>query len=234
MFVFKRRNILIVCVLLVTAFTCVFCFSALSKRPVGEATSSKIKVVLDAGHGGIDGGVSGVLTKVSESEINLAISKKLAKIFEDSGFTVVQTRRSSGGLYGVLGTGFKMRDMQAREKIIKESNPTLVISIHQNNFSDHSRRGAQVFYHKGREQSKEFATCIQQVLNEMEENVKKSSALSGDYYVLKVSPCPAIIIECGFLSNEQDEKLLLSEKYQQKLANQIFYGCLQYLTNAKY
>ena len=68
----------------------------------------------------------------------------------------------------------------------------------------------------------------------MEENVKKSSALSGDYYVLKVSPCPAIIIECGFLSNEQDEKLLLSENYQQKLANQIFYGCLQYLTSAKY
>ena len=193
-----------------------------------------MKVVLDAGHGGIDGGVSGVSTKVSESEINLAISKKLGKLFEDSGFTVVQTRRSNGGLYGFLGAGFKRRDMQAREKIIKEANPTLVISIHQNNFSDHSRRGAQVFYYMGREQSKEFACYIQDGLNSMAENVKKSSALSGDYYVLKVSPCPAIIVECGFLSNEQDEKLLLSDDYQQKLANQIFYSSLQFLTSSKY
>ena len=218
--------------ILIGAFCFSFCFCF--KTDKVASPPKKITVVIDAGHGGIDGGVSGVLTKVSESEINLSISKKLAKVFEDSGFTVVQTRRSSGGLYGFLGAGFKMRDMQAREKIIKESNPTLVISIHQNNFSDHSRRGAQVFYHIGREQSKEFAICMQQVLNKMEENAKKSSALSGDYYVLKVSPCPAIIIECGFLSNEQDEKLLLSEEYQQKLSNQIFYGCLQYLTSTKY
>ena len=213
---------------------CCFTFCFCTKTDKVASPPKIITVVIDAGHGGIDGGVSGVSTKVSESEINLAISKKLEKVFEDSGFNVVLTRRTSGGLYGFLGAGFKMRDMKAREKIIKEANPTLVISIHQNNFSDHNRRGAQVFYHMGREQSKGFANCMQGVLNEMEENVKKSSALSGDYYVLKVSPCPAIIIECGFLSNEQDEKLLLSENYQQKLANQIFYGCLQYLTSAKY
>ena len=214
----------------------VLCFTFLFhlKAEKVNTPTGVISIVIDAGHGGIDGGVSGVLTKVSESEINLAISQKLGNLFEECGFSVTQTRNSSGGLYGYLGAGFKKRDMRAREQIIKRANPTLVISIHQNTFSDSSRRGAQVFYYPGRESSRVLASCLQSQLNSMAESVKKASVLSGDYYILKVSPCPAVIVECGFLSNAEDEKLLISEEYQEKLANQIFYGCLQFLTTSKY
>lgn len=189
-------------------------------------------VVIDAGHGGIDGGVSGVLSGVKESEINLAIAKKLQKTFEKGGFKVVLTRTTSAGLYGHTGAGHKKRDMQARAKIIKNASPSLVISIHQNKFSASYRRGAQVFYRAGDEKGRALATALQNELNGLEENGRKSSPIAGDYYVINVSPCPAVIVECGFLSNEQDERLLLSEEYQEKLANSIFYGALGFLTSA--
>ena len=191
--------------------------------------SESLVVVIDAGHGGIDGGVSGVNTGVKESDINLEIAKLLAKEFLSGGFSVVMTRSTTAGLYGHTGAGHKRRDMQAREKIIKQANPALVISIHQNKFSSPSRRGAQVFYRAGSEGGNSLAKCVQNQLNNLKENGKKCFPLSGDYYLLNISPCPAIIVECGFLSNAQDEKLLISAEYQKQLVGTIFYGALSFL-----
>ncbi len=234
MFILKRRNILIISVLLVTALTFILCFEALSRVPIGEASSSNIKIVLDAGHGGIDGGVSGVKTKVKESEINLAVVKKLQKYLEDAGMSVVLTRNSAAGLYGIANKNLKKRDMQKRKEIIKKAEPHLVVSVHMNKYSTSSRRGAQVFYRKDSEQGKRLAISIQESFNNMKESVRKLSPLAGDYYILNCTDFPSVIAECGFLSNPEEEALLLTEEYQDSVAYAIFKGIVGYLSESSF
>lgn len=191
-------------------------------------TETPFVIVIDAGHGGIDGGVIGGTSKICESEINLEISKKLEKLFLNAGFTVVMTRTTSGGLYGIATSGYKKRDMQKRAEIIKNADADLFISVHQNFFGDRTRRGAQAFYYGDKD--KEFAFRIQRRLNEMTTANRKYETLFGDYFVLKQAKCPSCLVECGFLSNEADEKLLLSESHQQYVAETLFFGALDYLT----
>ena len=185
-------------------------------------------VVIDAGHGGIDAGVVGRVTGVKESDINLAIAKQLKSYFSEAGFTVVMTRTSNGGLYGLPNSGFKMRDMKKRKQIIEESSADMVISVHQNSCPLESRRGGQVFFNPDSECGKALADCIQSSLNNMKECVKKSSALAGDYYMLKCTESPSVIVECGFLTNGEDEKLLSSPDYQKSVAYAIFKGAVSY------
>lgn len=185
-------------------------------------------IVIDAGHGGIDAGVVGRVTDVKESDINLAIAKQLKSYFSEAGFTVVMTRTSNGGLYGLPNSGFKMRDMKKRKQIIEESSADMVISVHQNSCPLESRRGGQVFFNPDSECGKALADCIQSSLNNMEECVKKSSALAGDYYMLKCTENPSVIVECGFLTNGEDEKLLSSPDYQKSVAYAIFKGAVSY------
>ncbi len=184
-------------------------------------------VVIDAGHGGIDGGVSGRTTGVFESEINLEIAKRLETAFKNAGFDVVMTRTFSGGLYGLPVKGYKKRDMQKRAEIIKNADPDLFISVHQNYYSDSSRRGAQTFYYD--EGDKLFALAVQAELNAMPEATRALEVLFGDYFVLKQANCPSCLIECGFLSNAEDEALLCSEQYQTKIAQTIFSASLKFL-----
>jgi len=87
-----------------------------------------------------------------------------------------------------------------------------------------------VFYGKEDNGGYDFATCVQKQINGMEEAVRSCSALLGDYYILNVSPCPAVLVECGFLSNEEDEKLLLDKEYREKLSYAMFKGCIEYLS----
>ena len=230
MIVIKKSSIVIVSVLILTVFTFVVCFGVISQTTIGEASSTGIKIVLDAGHGGIDNGVSGVNSKVAESKLNLIIVKKLEKYFIDSGIAVVLTRSSEAGLYGVATKNRKKKDMQKRMEIIKKAEPNLVISVHMNNYSLSSRRGAQVFYKKGSEEGKLLATCVQNSFNNMEQSVRTCNVLSGDYYILNCSNVPSIIAECGFLSNPEDEALLLNEQYQEDLSYAIFKGAIDYLS----
>ena len=185
-------------------------------------------IVIDAGHGGIDAGVVGRVTDVKESDINLAIAKQLKSYFSEAGFTVVMTRTSNGGLYGLPNSGFKMRDMKKRKQIIEESSADMVISVHQNSCPLETRRGGQVFYNPDSECGKALADCIQSSLNNMKECVKKSSALAGDYYMLKCTENPSVIVECGFLTNGEDEKLLSTPEYQKSIAYAIFKGAVSY------
>lgn len=213
--------------MLAVIFTFGICFFALSRT---TAQAGRLTVVIDAGHGGIDGGVTGVKSGVKESDINLSVSRFLQKEFEEAGFLVVQTRPTEAGLYGAATAGFKKRDMKKRAEIIDSNSPALVISVHQNFFSLSSRRGAQVFFRENGENSRTLACAIQTSLNEMPECVRKSEPLKGDYFMLNCNELPAVIVECGFLSNAEDEKLLLSEAYQKKLAAAIKNGALAYLS----
>ncbi len=193
--------------------------------------SVKYTIVIDAGHGGIDGGAVGNLTGVSESELNLDISKRLKTLFEEVGFKVVLTRQTMDGLYGDTSPGFKKRDMQKRAEIIRESAPNLLISVHLNKYTSPNRRGAQVFYKSDSESGKKLANAIQKNINENLPVSKNYSALSGDYFLLNTSKCPSVIVECGFLSNPEEEGLLQDKNYRQKLAKVIFDGTLNYMSN---
>lgn len=234
MFVFKRRNLLIISVLLVTVFTFILCFSALAKIPIGEASSNSIKIVLDAGHGGIDGGVSGVKTGVKESELNLDVAKKVQSYLVGAGMSVVLTRNSNAGLYGMATKNLKKKDMQKRRDIINKAEPHLVVSIHMNKYSSSSRRGAQVFYKKGDSSAKLLAENIQKSFNDMEQAVRKCAILTGDYYILNCTKYPSVIAECGFLSNPEDETLLIDEKYREDVAYAIFKGIVGYLSQSSF
>jgi N-acetylmuramoyl-L-alanine amidase len=184
-------------------------------------------IVIDAGHGGVDVGVNGVNTGVKESEINLYITKYLRGYFVNAGFNVVLTRSTQGGLYGTSTKGFKLRDMKKRREIIQDSLADMVISIHQNKCALPSKRGAIVFYESDSESGKTLAETIQNELNKIDD-YPTQSALAGDYYILKCTQSPSVIVECGFLSNEYDESLLTTEEFQKKIAYTIFKGAVAY------
>lgn len=228
-FIYRHRVALgFFCVALSIVFCLGVCCFALART---AAQAQRLTVVIDAGHGGIDGGVVGIQTGTKESDINLSVSRVLQELLEEAGLNVVQTRKTEAGLYGAATQGYKKRDMKKRSEIINRSSPALVISVHQNFFSLSSRRGGQVFYRGDSEKSKTLATLVQNELNSMSECVKKTQALAGDYYVLNCSDYPSVIVEGGFLSNAQDEALLVSEEYQKKLAQAIANGALLFLSS---
>lgn len=228
-FFYRHRVVFgFLCIVLALAVTFGICFVALG---VTTANHLRLTVVIDAGHGGVDGGVVGIASGIKESDINLEISRMLQNKFEEAGFHVVQTRSTEAGLYGSATSGYKKRDMKKRAEIINASNPALVLSVHQNFFSLSSRRGAQVFFREDNERSFTLACMIQATLNAMPECVKQTSPLKGDYYILNCNEYPTVIVECGFLSNEEDEALLLSKEYREKLVTAITEGALAFLAS---
>ncbi len=208
------------------------CVRALtSPQTVFGESSAQITIVLDAGHGGKDGGVVGKKSKVKESDLNLLYTQQLAYQLEEMGFQTVLTRKTQAGLYGLPSKGFKKRDMQKRKEIIEKSNPDLVISVHQNFYPTSGTRGAQVFYLKDNAQGAVFADALQAPLNKVYENrgVKARVSKAADYFMLTCSPNPSVIVECGFLSNAQDEALLQQSAFRQEIVLAIATGVVAYL-----
>lgn len=224
MFICKKSVILIIAAILAAgAMLGIFAGVAATSAHGGERT-----IVIDAGHGGVDAGVIGKVTGTKESEINLKISNYLRGYLSDAGFNVVMTRTTQGGLYGTSTKGFKMRDMKKRKEIIENCNADMVISVHQNLCPLPSKRGGTVFFDKTSESGKALADSIQSSINSMTECVTKNTALAGDYYMLKCTENPSVIVECGFLSNADDEALLISAEYQKKIAYAIFKGAVAF------
>ena len=223
-------------ILAVTTASCVavgMCVRALNEQPVA-AFSSNMRIVVDAGHGGIDGGVCGAVTGVKESDINLAISFILKEELTDMGFEVVLTRKTEAGLYDTTARGFKKRDMQRRKEIIEETKPALILSIHQNFYPTKSARGGQVFYSKKQEGSLALVEGMQEGLNSLYEGrkVKGRKVTAAEYFMLECYPVPSVIVECGFLSNRLDEELLCSAAWKKRLAQEIAGGVLAYFANS--
>lgn len=225
MFLVIKKRLMILIGVVILVLGALAGITAIVKTTVTSAADTKqFTVVLDAGHGGVDKGVVGVTSKVSEAEMNLKITKEVKKLLEANNINVVLTRETEAGLYGDSLDNFKKRDMAERKRIINESKPNVVVSIHCNKFPSASRRGAQVFFDKNSENSKEFANLIQNSLNTLNkrETEREYEALSGDYYILKCSPYTSVIVECGFLSNPDDDKLLNDDKYRSELSYNIY------------
>lgn len=230
----KKKGNILVSALAVLVVMLVFSmpFFGIKRHVSTISPRERVTIVLDAGHGGVDGGVVGRHTGVLERDINLLTAKTLEKQLTDAGFRVVLTRQTKYGLYEEAEGAFKREDFLKRKKIIEEANAALVISLHCNKFSDTKRRGVQVFFDGANENSKEFGRQVQAVINE---NVNSKyagrnfAALAGDYYIVKCTSVPSIIVECGFLSNYEDVKLLNSEEYRAELSYHIMTGAIRYL-----
>jgi N-acetylmuramoyl-L-alanine amidase len=188
-----------------------------------------LRIAVDPGHGGIDNGAVGTDTGVFESTLNLEISQLVAKQFMLAGADVLLTRKSAEVDYTGDGNTQKRKDMNNRSKVVTAQNPQVLVSIHMNKYPDRKVNGAQVFFQKGSVEGEKLASCIQDALNSGIEGAKKRSAKSGDYYMLKVTQSPSVIVECGFLSNHDEEKRLLDPQYREKLSDCIFNGICSYL-----
>lgn len=188
-------------------------------------------IVIDSGHGGRDSGASGINTGAKESDISLAISKKLQRYLVDFGFAVVMTRETTDGLYSETATNFKKDDMEKRNQLINKSNADMIVSIHLNSFPSISENGAQAFYEPSNEKSIALSNCIKNQLINNLPNARQNTN-KGDYYILKTKTnIPCSLVECGFLSNPDEEALLITEEYQQKVAYAIFCGIVEYYGN---
>lgn len=151
------------------------------------------------------------------------------KVLEEEGYGVILTRSDGDGLYADTDRNKKASDMKKRCEIIENAGADIVISIHQNSFTDSEVSGAQVFYYRHSKEGKLLADCIQQNLIKMVDNSNtRVSKANEDYYMLLHTKCPAVIVECGFLSNPAEEKLLLSEEYQKSIARAITAGIKDY------
>lgn len=222
--IIKLKNVLIALGLILISVMCsIGIVAVVENRTIPKPTYT---IVVDAGHGGRDDGCSGV-NGVKESQINLEIAKLLKSDLETLGINVVLTRCDGNGLYKSNVDNYKQSDMEARMEIINKASPDMVISIHQNAFNDRNQCGAQAFYQEQDEVSKGFADSVQSQLLSQLDNAKLESN-KGDYYLLKESKLPAIIVECGFLSNENEEKLLSTTEYQNKVAYAIMCGVVKY------
>ena len=186
-------------------------------------------VVIDAGHGGKDPGKVGV-NEALEKDINLDIAKRLQSLLEQNGVLVVMTREEDKDLASDNASNRKNEDLRARVKLLEETAPILMVSIHQNSYPESDVDGAQVFYFSGSETGKRLGTLVQESLKrEIKDGNHRVAQANKDYYLLKKSVCPAVIVECGFLSNPKEAALLATEEYREKLAFAIHLGILEYI-----
>lgn len=227
----KFCGIIVIVLLLVTLIlglkrsTSIFCFYQSDTKKPNQ--SDKI-IVIDPGHGGFDPGKIGV-DEVLEKDINLSISLKLRDLLEKEGYQIIMTRTEDCGLYQSTDSNKKRADLKNRVDLINNSNAALAISIHQNSFNQESSKGAQVFYHESSEKGKFCAELMQETMKEKLADGNHRMARANDsYYMLRKTQCPLIIIECGFLSNYEEEKLLEQDEYQKKLAGAIRDGVNRY------
>lgn len=184
-------------------------------------------IVIDVGHGGRDGGAVGVSTGITESELNLTYAKQLKKLCSEFGIKAVLTRENMDGLYDPNATNKKKSEMQKREKIINGSRAELMVSVHMNSFPNSSSSGAQIFYAKGSERGFDLAKSVQLSVCKSFDSARNYVSV-GDYYVLNCAKIPAILIECGFLSNPNEEKLLTSENYCENFCYSILAGIISF------
>lgn len=219
----KKKTILIILSVLV-AFASIISVLAIttSSMPKPEYT-----IVIDAGHGGRDGGAIGKTTGVTESELNLKYALTLKNLCEDFGIGVVMTRSDMNGLYDESASNKKKSEMEKRKKIINESGADLMVSIHMNSFPLSSSQGAYVFYANGSDKGFELAKSVQTSLCLSFETARKTVTV-GDYFVLNYSNIPAILIECGFLSNPVEEIKLQDDEYCKNFCYSILAGIISY------
>lgn len=226
-FLKKKIELFMAILLLASAFLLAKKGSVLTGN--NKAGEKETCIVIDAGHGGDDPGKIGI-NDALEKDINLSIALKLKELLKEEDIKVVLTRKDKNGLYSASATNKKVEDMRKRCDIITKTMPVFTVSIHQNSYTEEYVSGAQVFYFGQSQEGKVLAETIQaslkKNLNPQNNRVAKANE---SYYLLKKTPTPTVIVECGFLSNTEEAELLTTEEYQTKVAEAIRDGILAYL-----
>lgn len=200
-----------------------------SQQSGGNAQAANGTIVLDPGHGGDDPGMIGA-GGINEKKLNLIYAKKLQALLEAEGYRVVLTRETEEGLYDADAAHKKAQDMQRRVAIIAEEAPLITVSIHQNSYQDPAVSGPQVFYYENSAEGQKLAKSIQDSMNsELSEARSRVEKSNSSYYILKRSQGTTVIVECGFLSNPEEEARLQEEAYQDRVCAAVCAGILQYL-----
>lgn len=185
-------------------------------------------VVLDAGHGGFDGGAT-TAEGVPEKGVNLAISNRLADLLSICGAEVVQTRRADTALGGEVSGSKKTADIKARLALFQQHPEALVVSVHQNHFPEAQYRGAQMFYGVKNPASTALAESLQQRFYALQpENNRVVKEGPTSVYLLQKTENPMVLAECGFLSNPEEAAKLLDSGYQSQIAFTLFCGLTDY------
>lgn len=233
--IFKKVNLIFAAAIIIIMIITIFLNlnrTAVTINAEGDEINDKIKILIDPGHGGVDQGASGDMN-IGEAPINLAISEKLMSFLEGSGFIVEMTRYDDSGLYSELsGTirSKKNEDLKNRVELINKSEADLVVSIHLNSFPQKQYYGAHVFYQKSNERTTKLAadTIQDSMKSILDKNNKRVPQIKRDIKIMDDSTVPVILIECGFLSNNEEERKLVSDDYQEKTAWAIYAGLLKY------
>lgn len=189
---------------------------------------SSFCIVIDAGHGGADPGKVGV-TNLLEKDINLSIALLLAEELNANGISTVLTRETDIDLSNGA-SNLKSADMRNRCQLIIDAAPIFTISIHQNSYPSENVTGAQVFYFTHSEEGKNLATTLQNsLITNLDPSNTRQPKANDTYYLLKKTPTPTVIVECGFLSSPAESALLATSEYQQKIVSAISLGVMEYL-----
>ncbi len=189
--------------------------------PTTKPPLAGLRVCVDPGHGGYDGGARARDSLVWESAVNLSVAKKLATALAAAGASCVMTREDDSDLADA-GSGRKRRDLLARLEVAKAAGAQVYLSVHMNEYRSRAESGPQVFFRAGTE-GEALAHALQAALIAGLSPPKERVAQAGDYLVLSLD-IPSALVECGFLSNAREEKLLLDAQYQQKIADAIVAG----------
>lgn len=232
--IISKKMLMLVCLL-------VLCFLALFLYGIhlGNRTENVFidpqngVIVIDPGHGGVDGGTNkdGIL----EKDANLDISLRLRTLLETKGYQVVMTREEDVALDNLdkSSSNRHQRDLNARVRIINNSNAQLFLSVHVNcNFTKTTTDGAIVFYNNKFSSNKELAVCIQAAMNQMTVKDKKRTPhepQTGEYFLLKYSKVPGVIVETAFMSNDTERRLITTEGFKEQIALAIAEGMEDYL-----
>lgn len=222
-------------ILLSILFFCmiIVMFSAFSNSadPTSAALGSNVQVIVDAGHGGEDGGA--VAGDIYEKDINLKIAQKLSAYLQKAGFHVTQVRTEDISVYdeGIESISEKKTsDLHNRLELFNSDLDNIVISIHQNRFTDSRYSGTQVFYSPNNEDSEKLAEAIRaSVVSALQpDNTRECKAADESIFVMNGAKVPAVLVECGFMSNTEELSKLTDERYQSQLAKCIYKGFMEY------
>ena len=223
----KKQILCIISVIAVLGLTAQHYYDVSSAMETLAQGSAQPIIVIDAGHGGIDGGAVSC-SGAYESQLNLQISLRLNDLLRLLGYRTRMIRTEDVSVYtgGQTIAEKKVSDLKERVRLVNSLDNCVLISIHQNSYPDSQYSGAQVFYAKG---SDKLAQLLQsQFASTINRGSKRRCKQASGVYLMEQINCTGVLIECGFLSNPEEENLLRNESYQMKICCVIASGLSQY------
>lgn len=236
--VINKRQLILFTIIALTSIVIISAIFVGCNTAVTASTtkSSPPTIVIDAGHGGEDGGAV-ASDGTNEKNINLKIAEKLNSFFLSGGYKTEMIRTDDTAIYDKNTESIKSKkvsDMHNRLKIFNKNSNRVIISIHQNKFEQEKYSGTQIFYSPNNENSRLLAKNIQSSVTGMlqPDNTRENKKADKNIYLLYNCTNPSVIVECGFISNPSELKKLKTDEYQTQMAFSIFCGCLEYISNS--